>query len=331
LVEYVGASMAGGFPLEETLHALAEDLSDRRLAAAADALATQIERGIPLEKATELLQASLPSEVRGLLEAAVRSGDPTAVFESFARERAASQATQATIRGTIAYPVIVLAVFLPIALLFSIYVIPEFQTIYEDFGLELPEITAIVVRGARQLPLFLAGAIAVPAVLLLAGRIVGGRWLWHRMRGAVPIVGKMYVWSGHRELAGLLASLLELRVPSDEAAGHVARMLADRNLARATTYVVRNLRDGMSLSEALRASIHFDRMLTALVYWGEQHNVVSEALRQASATFDGRIEQQATLVRRLFPPITLIAIATMVLLVVAGLMLPLVNILEGLM
>ena len=64
--------------------------------------------------------------------------------------------------------------------------------------------------------------------------------------------------------------------------------------------------------------------------WGEQHGLLPEALSVATELFDDRIEQQASLVRRLLPPVTLVVVATMMFFVLVALMLPLVTLIESL-
>jgi general secretion pathway protein F len=87
---------------------------------------------------------------------------------------------------------------------------------------------------------------------------------------------------------------------------------------------------GQTLSSSLNQSIHFDRSLVALVGWGEKHGALPEALGVATDLFDDHIEQQATLVRRVLPPLALVTVATLMFFVIIGLMIPMVKLIEGL-
>jgi type II secretory pathway component PulF len=101
-------------------------------------------------------------------------------------------------------------------------------------------------------------------------------------------------------------------------------------MSRACRRVAERLETGQPLSACLNQSIHFDRSLVAMVAWGENRNLLPEALRISTEVFDDRIAQQATLIQRLLPPVTLVAVGMMVFCVVIGLMLPLVKLIEAL-
>jgi general secretion pathway protein F len=329
-VDAVGAAAATRVPLEVTLAALAEDKNDPRLAAIARRLVAELERGVPIDRAMAELAGQLPAEVRGLLRAGIESGDLAGTFQSFADQRLASQRIGRRIIAAIAYPLVVVALLVPLVLFISIYIIPIFRELYEEFELDLPGLTLVVLEAGEQLPGVIGGLalflIGVPLVL----RIVGGRWLFHRVRGATPIVGPLWTWSGQREFAALLASFLALRLPLAGAVDHTGSVLSDRNISRACRRVAERLASGEPLSACLSQSIHFDRSLVALVTWGEHRNLLPEALRISTEVFDNRIAQQASLIQRLLPPVTLVVVGMMVFCVVIGLMLPLVKLIEAL-
>ena len=67
LVGAVGGAAANRLPIEITLAALAEETNDRRLAAAAQQMAAQLERGATIEQAIASIDRRLPTEVAGML------------------------------------------------------------------------------------------------------------------------------------------------------------------------------------------------------------------------------------------------------------------------
>jgi type II secretory pathway component PulF len=114
------------------------------------------------------------------------------------------------------------------------------------------------------------------------------------------------------------------------AVASTAQVLSDRNVARACERASSRVEEGQTLSSSLEQSIHFDRSLVALVGWGERHGALPEALRVATDLFDDHVEQQASLVRRVLPPLALLTVATLMFFVIVGLMVPMVKLIEGL-
>jgi type IV pilus assembly protein PilC len=330
LVQVVGSGAASRLPLELSLSVLAEDTKDRQLAAAARRIARQVEQGMPLTEAVDVLGNDLPEEVRGLVHAGIESGDLAGVFERFAEQRLLSQRIARRIRQAVAYPIIVVAILVPILLLMSLYVIPMFGEMYSDFELPLPAMTELTLQTSKQIPGLVAGFLFIIVAMPIVLRLSGGRWLFHRFRSALPLFGRLWTWSSQREFASILASFLDQRLTLPRALDCTGQIMTDRNVARACAGVARRLEAGESLSSSLSHSISFDRTLTSMVAWGEAYSLLPDALRIASQVFDDRVEQHLALVRRLVPPVTLIFVGTMAIFVVVALFVPLVKLLQGL-
>jgi type IV pilus assembly protein PilC len=330
LAHAVGSAAASRVPLDVTFAILANDTDDPRLAAVARRIATRLQQGATVDQAVDALEHELPAEVRGLVRAGIESGDLAGAFERFTQQRLASQRIGRRIRAAVAYPIVILAIMVPIAMFLCLFVIPMFGEMYEEFDLLLPTMTEVILQTSKQLPGLIAGLLILVLAVPIALRLLGGRWLLHRFRSAIPLLGRLWTSSGQREFAALLASFLDQRLPLPRAVECTRQLMSDRNVARACQRVRDRLEAGESLSASLNQSISFDRTLSAMAVWGETHGLLPDAMRIAGDVFEDRIEQQLALVRRLMPPAALIAVGTMAVFVVVGLFLPLINLIEGL-
>ena len=330
LVHAVGTAAASRVPLEVTLAALAEEPVDPRVARTARQLSARLQAGATIDQAVAALDDAIPPEIRGLLKIGVESGDLAGTVEQFAQQRMAAQRARRRINAAIAYPLVIAAILVPLLLFLSLSVIPMFASLFEEFNLALPGITEVVLETAEQMPLLIGAILLLVIGFPLVLRVVGGRWLLHRTRAATPLVGRLWMWAAQREFATMLASLLSLRLPLASAVAHTGEVLSDRNMARASRKLAERLATGLSLSECMNQSIHFDRTLVALVAWGERHQLLPEALAIATEVYDDRVDQYASLLRRVLPPMTLVVVATMMFIVIAALMIPLIRLIEGL-
>jgi general secretion pathway protein F len=328
LIEAVGGAAASRLPVEITLAALAEESNDRRLADAAQHLASRIEQGATIEQAIAGLDGKLPSEVAGVLRAGIECGDLAGTMERLTQHRMEAQRTRRKIQSAIAYPLVIAAILVPLLLFLSIYLIPMFEELFRAFEFDLPVITQVVFGASKQIPMLVFGILVMVWGIPIFLRLVGGRWLFHRVRSALPMLGTLWMWSGQREFAALLASFIDLRIPMVEAVAYTGDAISDRNVGNACRRVARRLEAGETLSHSLGQSIHFDRSLVALVTWGERYGLLPEALGIAATLFDDLIEQYASLVRRILPPITFIFVLIIMVFVVISLMIPLVLLIQ---
>ena len=278
LVHAIGGAAANRLPLEITLAALAEEKNDPRLAEVAQQLAFQLEQGATIEQVLAGLDRQLPPEVLGLMRAGVNSGDLAGTFERFGQQRLATQRIERRIRAALAYPLIIIVILVPLLLFLSLYVIPMFGEMFVEFDLDLPTMTELVLQTAKQLPMLIAGLLVFVMGIPIVLRIVGGRWLFHRVLAprcppgtAVDVVRSTRVCRA----AGVVS---QSAFADDRCRRLHGRRDQRSEFARACRRVTQRLETGEPLSGCLNRSIHFDRTLVALVAWGEQHGLLPEAL-----------------------------------------------------
>jgi len=329
-VAAIGGATTNRLPVEITLAALAEETNDRRLATVAQRLAVQLQQGATIEQAIAGLGRLIPTEVGGLLRAGIATGDIAGMLERLALQRMAAKRIRRRIESAIAYPLIIAAILVPLVLFLSLYVIPMFEELFQEFDLRLPTITELMLRTAEQVPMLIGGVLVLVLGIPIVLHVLGGRWLFHRVRSALPLLGPMWTWSGQREFAALLASFINLRVTTIDSVAYTGDAISDRNVGHACRRVAKRLESGDTLSSCLSQSIHFDRSLVALVAWGERYGLLPEALGIAASLFDDQIEQYASLLRRLLPPVTLVVVAALMFFVIVSLMVPLVSLIQNL-
>jgi type II secretory pathway component PulF len=87
----------------------------------------------------------------------------------------------------LAYPVLVLLAACLIGILFSFWIAPQFEEMFEEFGIELPEITLAVLGFAQLIRRWWWIVLAFPAGVILAN------WILNRMTGAHRSAGSSWI------------------------------------------------------------------------------------------------------------------------------------------
>lgn len=331
LLEHLSGGVAQGVPLEETFRALADDLTDRRLRAVAVQLTEQLESGADLGSALASMQPVLPTHMRHALAIGARSGNLSAILTGLSESELVRKQMQRELRAVLAYPLLVLLSLLLLTLLMTMNVIPMFAVLYDDFDLELPILTVYLLKFSPWIPMFLFGTFASCLVMLVIGYLIAGKRYLHWIRTALPLFGRAWLWSGQHEFATLMATLTRQKVSVTEALACTVESLRDRNLARAVRLASARCEQGMLLSQSLSESIHFDPTLTSLIQWGESQQTLPEALTEAARTYEQQMEFYIQFLHRIIPPLLLALVASVVFFMLAALMVPLVDLINGLM
>ena len=319
-----------GVPLDELFLALADDSDNRHVRRLCHALATRLEAGDDLATAVAASESMLPRRFRRALAATADPSQTAPLLRGLAAHEAARRQLNRRIRAAVLYPAIVLSLLAVVVVGLCATVLPEFREMFVDWDLELPIVTLALFNFADIAPRMTAIAGVSLVLLALLSRIPGANRIVHWLRTGIPFAGQLWIWSAQHEFASMMAELIGARLPLHDAICCTSESLRDRNLARSARIVSRKCEEGVSLSQALAESIHFDRALAGLTAWGEANNSLPAALRQAARHYEQEIDQYALFLQRVAPPILYVSVLSIVSLFVFAMFVPLTSMINGL-
>ncbi|HEX5104538.1 MAG TPA: type II secretion system F family protein, partial [Pirellulaceae bacterium] len=120
-----GQLASAGMPLPAGLRAAADEADSPRVARGLRRLAAEVERGRPLE--TIVAELRLPAHLKGLLQAAQRTGHFGAVLAEWMENRRAARLHWRSIEAAVAYPLIVLGMTIAVYVLFLVFLVRPFR------------------------------------------------------------------------------------------------------------------------------------------------------------------------------------------------------------
>jgi type II secretory pathway component PulF len=337
-VAVVADVSASQVPLAGGLRAAAEECVNPRVAAALRVLATDVERGYSLEGIVRTQGDFLPQHVRGLIAAAAGTRQlNVALNELVEHERALSE-SRAQIWSAMFYPVIVFAATMLMIVAISLFTVPQFEQLFREFGLELPQSTETLLaisQAVRWLligpgAVLLCGAILAAALFAVAVRRGWGR-SWLRFLGfSIPLVGRMWQWSLAAGFVRLLAILLEYGVPLPRALEWVGDEAADVAAPDVPTSLAAGTAQGRPLSELLCPVRHLPASAIPFIRWGEHSGRLPEALWTVNDMLLARVKNRALVVQTFGPLAVFVFIAFVVGYVFTALFAPLRTLIESL-
>jgi len=290
-----------------------------------------------LEQALAAEGPRVPEHLRYLLSAAVRSGRFAQVVEEMVTVERIRLEVRHRMGLLLAYPFFLLVVALFIYLL-SVIIVPQFGSIYRDFGAQLPILTQVMLHVcsplAAVLLLALIGACAAAILFAMEGR---SRVAWmQRMLYRLPIVGPIWRFRGLAEFSRLMSLLLDFQVPLPQALRAVSAGMREGDLRAAARNLATMVEAGVPLSEAMARLRAFPATFKPMVQWGEQASggektpPLSDAFQGTAEMCEGRLRFQSFFANAVLLPMTLVAVLFFVGLLVASLMLPLISLITKL-
>ncbi|MCA9261499.1 MAG: type II secretion system F family protein [Planctomycetales bacterium] len=316
--------------LPDAFDALADECGSRNLASAAREAAQRLRRGDDASDVLHDLRGRLPAGASLVLQSALSSDAMPSALASLATHEIARIRFSAHIRSASLYPLLTLLALSLLTVLLASVLGPQFRSIYEDFDLDLPEITIRMLEISEAIPTFAAFVGASLASVFCLTRIRAARRVWHWLRSALPLGGRFWIWLGHHQIASLLAELTRQRIPLDESLAIAGATAYDRNQGAALQRISALVRGGDNAADAIAESIHFDPSFAGLVHWGLATNRLAESFDRLRRLAEDQLDVQAQYAQRVLP----VALFVLSLLVVAfaatAFLLPLVDLMNGL-
>lgn len=329
LEQHLAAILTRGRELTPALRAYADELpagaQRRQLLAVCRLLA----RGNAADASNAL--ADLPEFWIPLLSAATTSSDPGHVLSEFISESRRTADLRHQWWLTLAYPMVLAALALAVMLALSFFVIPEFANIFDDFGLQLPNLTTFVIGTANWLVSW-EGLVTLALLAAAAMFALNANWLLPRSTIAFlsdwirPPFGQR---AAIARLARFLADLLEAGLTTPEALRIAGHCVQRARMRRAAWSLANDLESG-----AARRRRDDFRPLSTSVWLALTADMSNEArvylLREISSAQAERVRVGLSWANGIVEPAAIMLVGAVVGTVVLGLFIPLVKLVEGL-
>jgi general secretion pathway protein F len=312
-----------GLPMGRALAAFSE-LAPPAWRSALPAIQTSVREGQGLSSALAAAPVQVPALVVGMIRAGEGGSGVAQAVRRAAELTERAAATQATVRGALAYPIILgVAGAASLALLVGV-VLPRFAVILADLGQALPPSTRLVLGAAataRRAAAPGAVGLVVATVLWRAWTATDdGRAEWDALLLRIPGVGRARLSSSTARVAAALAGLLENGVPLASAVVHAARAAGDAAVARRLLSAREQVVAGGRFGAAVEAQRALTPTAVRLVRAGEETGRLAAMLAHAAQLEGARAESIVKGAVRLIEPLLILGFGGLIALVAGALL-----------
>lgn len=328
------ASLAGtGLCLDAGLRQLGKDIQSPRLRRVLDDVATDIERGLPLDQALERHAGEMPALYGRVVRAGIESGQLPATLFNLSHHLRLIAETRRLVVEALAYPAIVLVLALGVVCAVMILVVPQFGEIFADFGAQLPLLTVGLVHLAGLVPQLLGG-LAVLLLILIGTWCVlrfssSGRRLRERLLLAIPLLGSVIRDSLRARFLRAASFSVNSGMPLPEAMRLAADATASPSASRDARQIAERVEQGESVYAACREAVLIPPMFGYVVEVNTDRNNLEEGLIQLSGAYESRATHGQSLLRGWLAPLAVIGVGVVIGLCILALFLPFVSLMQS--
>ncbi|MCC6579818.1 MAG: type II secretion system F family protein [Phycisphaeraceae bacterium] len=322
-----------GMPLERGLRLLASDLKRGRLAVAIREVEADMSKGMSLAEAMEANRGRFPPLYSQVLDSGMKSGKLGAVLMSLAEHLDFIREVRFMLVRIMAYPVLVVVMLAVVMLALSLYLIPSFQLILEDFDTTLPPLTQLLLSANLWMP-WVAGCVlvllAALLILITRSRHSGlGQAIceWFMMR--VPVLGPALLADAMSRWCNLMRVAVEAGMPLTDALDMAGQAMGSPAIEADSQTIRQRLERGQTVDgdyprRAIPATI------SAMMDLGAEHQTLGQTLELMAQLYQRQARSRLQLLHTVLLPASLVALGLTIGFVVIALILPLVKLISSL-
>jgi type IV pilus assembly protein PilC len=267
-----------------------------------------------------------------IIKAGEASGTLTEIITRLADYREKKALLRRQVQSAMAYPFVIAVAGLAVLILFLVVVLPEFESLFTSFGIELPAITRFALAGSRGLVTFwwlwilIAGGTV--AAIVAYGRTPGGRLNIDRWKLKMPIFGNIMTQSVVADFAQTFATLLNAGISILETLDLTKEAVGNTAFAADLEHVRESIERGEGLEKPLRQSKVVPPIVTDMLATGEEAGALDRVSRQMAIIFEQEVETSVTTLKSLIEPIMILGLGLVVMFLVLSFFLPYVSMLN---
>jgi type II secretory pathway component PulF len=279
--------------------------------------------------------AATPTIFNRLYVSLVSSGERAGILDqtlaSLSRSLERAHALRSRMVRAATYPALVLTTLCAVTVFLLCWVIPTFEDLFQESGVQLPWLTQAVLSISRLTISHWSYLVASLGCLLLTASWISARsklatYTVELITLRIPLVAGLIRARLASEFANLLSALLEAGIPIIEALDITAETIQHAGLSHELRSASENIREGSTLTDSLKRSTVLPAMTWQMVGIGEASGQLAEMLAKVGALFEEEVDASMKTLHDLAEPALIILIGLVVGTLVVAIYLPLFQI-----
>lgn len=315
-----------GVPIIRGLTLIAGSVKNAILAAALREVIDDLESGQTLSAAFARHPTIFTPLYINIIRVGEETGDLDDAFLRLYKYLDSDKVSLDAIKSALMYPTIVMiAVVVAVALLMT-FVIPKFAQIYEQFSLDLPVQTRIIIAISNFMAnywwLLLMLTIAIIVAVREYVKTDLGRYKWHRNKLRLPRIGDILLRATLGRFARAFAMSNKAGVPILHGLTITAKAVDNVYMEAKINNIRNDVERGDTLTRATRSTGLFTPLVLQMLEVGEETGQLDDMMEDVAEFYEREVAYDIQYISKIIEPIMTVAMGLIVLLLAMGVFLP---------
>jgi type IV pilus assembly protein PilC len=316
-----------GLSLTKCLSILSEQTESDGLKIVINQVAKDVEAGQSLSDSLAKHPKVFPPIMVNMVRAGETGGVLDEVLVRVADHFENDLALKAKIKSAMTYPVAMGGLVLIVLVAMMLFVVPTFESMFEDLGGELPLITQLLVDASS----FVASWRGLVLLIVLIGLFMlfkywsnttSGRYIWDGIKLRMPVFGQLTRKFALAKFTRTFGTLVQAGVPILSALDIVADTAGNAVVAEAVRKTRSAIKEGETIAKPLGESKVFPSMLVQMIAVGEETGALDSMLNKIADFYDEEVSTAVDGLTSLIEPLMMASLGAIVGGMVVALYLP---------
>ena len=318
-----------GLPLEESLRMTIEQAETQKQRRMVESWRSEITEGRSFSEALRRSPYKIPEGVVAGVGVGEETGHLDKILLRLSDELSTSAENRKTVTRALIYPVTLISVSIAMVALMMVLVVPKITSVFASSNRELPWITELIIGVSKFVQDFGSAFLIFLLTIFITFKVIirnpNIRLRFHTFLLRLPGLGRWIRMADISDWARNLGVLLNSGVPALAALRISSAVVGNLSLRKSFDEVTESMRQGVSLHRALEKNLTESGFLVHMVGSGEASSELDKMLIRVAEYYSARLNNAVEVFLKLLNPMLILAMGAMILGIVAGIMLPIMD------
>ena len=323
----IATMIKSGVPIVQALEIMANGHKNPRMAEMINVIRVDIENGTSFSEALGQYPVQFDELTRNLVQVGEAAGVLETVLDTIASYKENIETLKGKIKKALFYPATVIVVAILVSAILLIFVVPQFEQVFQSFGADLPAFTKLIVGASRFMVSWWWAilGISIAAIVGFVFTYKRSEAMQHfldRMLLKIPVIGQIMHNAAIARFARTLATTFKAGVPLVEALESVAGATGNTVYEKATYRIRDDVSVGYQMNMAMSQVNLFPHMVIQMTAIGEEAGALDTMLFKVAEFYEEEVNNAVDALSSLIEPFIMIFIGIVVGGMVVGMYLP---------
>jgi general secretion pathway protein F len=322
--------LRAGLPLDRALRVLIEMAVVPSMGALLGDVLKSVKDGKSLSAALAPYEGLFGTFYLSMVRSGEASGEMARVLDRLTGYLEDAKATRDSVISALIYPAILLVVALGSIVVMLAFVVPQFESLFNDLGDALPVLTRAVIGAAD----FVQAWFWLLLVLAVAGGFALRAWLqseagqrsWHSRLLRLPVFGNIVFEFEIAKFARTLGTLLGNGVPLLRAVAIANQTVGNLPLRDALGTLAPAIKGGQRMSVALADTRMFSPMVIQMTRVGEESGALDTMMLELAKVFDNHVSAGIKRSLTLLEPLLILTMGAIIAVIIIAILMGILSV-----